>query len=343
MTFIKYLKDKFNLIIFYMFIMFFIYLIVFLSRNIIAFSSSALYTITVSVILFILFLMADFIKIRDYSRQLKSLEKLKDSDAVSILPRAVTNEQKIYNEFLENLYLQHSEEILRVQEEFKENTDFLTSWVHEIKTPITAIKLAVQNDKANSENVDIVKEEIDRIEDYVQKVLYYSRLSDFSKDYIIGPADMGRVVRTSIKKHSALFITKHIQLKLENIDCSVDTDEKWIGFIIDQLISNALKYTKENGKIAVYMSENDNEVIISIKDNGVGIKKEDMPNLFKRTFTGYNGRCETSSATGLGLYLSQRLAEKLGHYLTIESEKGKGTEACVHFPKFSDYYEVAKE
>lgn len=342
MTFLKYLKDKCGLIIFYCFILLFIFATICISGKAILLSANVLYIIIVSMILFALYLFADFIKIRDYSRQLKRLETLKDSDAISILPKAVTNEQKIYNEFLENLYLQHSEEILQIRNEFLQNTDFLTSWVHEIKTPITAIKLASDNNSSDSETIDIVKEEIDRIEDYVQKVLYYSRVNDFSKDYIISSTDISKVVRKCIRKHSTLFIKKHIQLNLENVNYTIDTDVKWIGFIIDQLISNALKYTSNGGKITIDIQENDNEFALFVKDNGIGIKGEDMPNLFKRTFTGYNGRTEASNSTGLGLYLSQKLAGKLGHYITIYSKAGAGTEVCIHFPKFSDYYEVAK-
>lgn len=342
MTFINYLKDKVSLIIFYSFIMIFIFVVICIVPNASFLSSNVLYVIAVSMILFISFLIADFMKIRDYSRQLKNLESLKDSDAISILPRPVTNEQKIYNEFLENLYLQHSEEILRIQNEFKENTDFLTAWVHEIKTPITAIKLAVGNNYGDSEILNIVNEEINRIEDYVQKVLCYSRVNDFSNDYIIGSMDISNVIKNCIKKHSNLFIKKHIQVKLGNISYTIDTDVKWIQFILDQLVSNALKYTGNGGRITIDMHQNDSEFILSIRDNGIGIKAEDIPNLFKRTFTGYNGRCDASNSTGLGLYLSQKLANKLGHYITINSKAGEGTEACVHFPKLSSYYEVAK-
>lgn len=342
MTFFNYLKDKLTFIIFYCSLMIFISITIYIDRTNSILSTNILYIDIVSTILFLLFLIIDFIRIKNYSRQLKKICDLRDADVLVMLPVSVTYEQKIYNEFITTLYSQYSDKILEIENEFKENTDFLTAWVHEIKTPITAIKLVTENNYHNNETLDIVQEEINRIEDYVQKVLYYSIVNDFSKDYIINSTDMSKVIKNSIKKHSTLFIQKHIGIKLENINFILDTDIKWIEFIIDQLISNALKYTNNKGSIIINIMENNKEFVLSIKDNGVGIKTEDMPKLFNRTFTGYNGRTETSTSTGLGLYLSQKLANKLGHHITINSELGVGTEACVHFPKLSDYYDVAK-
>ena len=146
-----------------------------------------------------------------------------------------------------------------------------------------------------------------------------------------------------MKKHSVLFIKKHIKFIDEVPEAfTVDTDKKWILFIIDQLISNALKYTADNGSITFKSFEDDKEQVLAIEDNGTGIKSEDLNRLFSKAFTGYNGRNENIKATGFGLYLSQKLAKKLNHYITIESEYGKGTTAFIHFPKWNDYYNVTR-
>jgi signal transduction histidine kinase len=150
------------------------------------------------------------------------------------------------------------------------------------------------------------------------------------------------VYKNSIKKHSTIFIKKHIRLELINIDYEIETDLKYIQFIIDQLLSNALKYTDSYGRVSINIMENEKEYVLLITDNGIGIKTEDMPKLFKRTFTGYNGRIENSYSTGLGLYLSQKLANKLGCYITI-TKLEEGTEAAVHFPKLNEFYTVAKK
>ncbi len=259
-------------------------------------------------------------------------------DSSGIIVKPSNSEQKIYSDFIKSVYTENSNKILQVQNEIKENTDFLTAWVHEIKTPITAIKLVT--DKNNNEAIEIINEEIERIEDYVQKMLYYTRVNDFSKDYIINSFQMDKIVKQCIKKHSIIFIKKHIKLHLENLDFYIDTDIKWISFIIDQILSNALKYTKENGIISISMYETEMEFVLKVKDNGIGIKTIDIPRLFTRSFTGYNGRIEASNSTGLGLYLSQKLAKKLGHYITVTSKESIGTEVLVHFPKLSDYYKI---
>jgi signal transduction histidine kinase len=172
-------------------------------------------------------------------------------------------------------------------------------------------------------------------------VLYYSRSDNFSKDYIISEVNINKLIKESIKKHSILFIKKHIKLVNEISDTLiVDTDKKWLLFIVDQLVSNALKYTHDDGSISFKASENDKEKLLTIEDNGIGIKAEDLKRIFSSAFTGYNGRNENLKATGMGLYLSQKLAKKLGHHITLESEYGKGTKVTIHFPKWNDYYSV---
>ncbi|MCD2348757.1 sensor histidine kinase [Clostridium guangxiense] len=300
--------------------------------------SNIVYMIFVSIFLMCIFIFYDYSIKNRYIKELLLYKK--GEDKTPILPSPFDYKDEIYMSMIEDLYMSYTEKLNNLEEKFDDNNDFVTAWVHEIKTPIATSKLLLESGEINLKSF---KEEIDKIDDYVEKVLYYSRSDDFSKDYIISEVDVGKLVKESIKIHSSIFIKKHIKLKLEiGSRFSVDTDKKWLLFIVNQVISNALKYTSLGGTILIRASQSDNEKILLIEDTGVGIKKEDLSRIFAKSFTGYNGRKENSKATGLGLYLSYKLARKLGHNITVESEYNKGTKFYIHFPKWCDYYELTK-
>lgn len=339
----QYLKDNINFIVFFTVLMSFIMLVSYFDRKNRLLDSDILYMLIVSLIMFSAYILIDFYL---KYQHIKKLILVKDSaDKTPILPEPADCKDQIYASIIDGLYRSYTESIKNIQEEFAENKDFITTWAHEIKTPITTSKLLIESfDTASADNtIKSVREEIDRIDNYVEKVLYYSRTDNFSKDYILSEITINRIVKESIKKHSVIFIRKHIKLNDNLTDAfTVDTDGKWLLFIIDQLISNALKYTHEGGSISIDCSEDDKEKSLIIEDTGTGIKAQDLNRLFEKSFTGYNGRNENTKSTGFGLYLSQKLARKLGHYITIQSEYGKGTKAIIHFPKWNDYYNVTK-
>ena len=154
---------------------------------------------------------------------------------------------------------------------------------------------------------------------------------------------INKLISESIKKHSIIFIKKHIKLINKVPETLViDTDKKWLIFIIDQLLSNSLKYTSNGGSIIFKTSEATKEVLLIVEDTGIGIKSEDINKIFKKSFTGANGRNENLKASGMGLYLAQKIAKKLAHYITLESEYGIGTKVIIHFLKWNDYYDVTK-
>jgi signal transduction histidine kinase len=290
--------------------------------------------------MFIVFLVLDY---TFKSRHIRKLIAMKASeDKTPVLPRSQDFKDEVYSALLQDLYNTYTCSLRSMEDNFKENNEFMTAWVHEIKTPITTSKLLIES--SDSENIESstilsIKEELDKIDEYVEKVLYYSRSESFSKDYLISEVSVNNLVKESIKKHSIIFIRRHIKF-VNNIEEKflIDTDKKWLAFIIDQLVSNSLKYTGHNGSIKLTSCENPKEKILKVEDTGTGIKKEDMERLFGKAFTGSNGREVDAKATGLGLYLSQKLAKKLGHYITVESEYGKGTCVCIHFPKWDDYH-----
>lgn len=343
MSFFKYLKENLKLIIFYILLTSFITSVIFFDRKERLLGSDTFYIIFVSIIMFALYILYDYFT--KYFHMKKLLKVSSSKDDAPILPKPMDSKDEAYSTIIRNLYDYYSESINNAEKNSSENKDFINSWIHEIKTPITTSKLLIENYKNEpSKSVfDSIEEEIDNIDEYVEKVLYYSRSSDFSKDYVISEENILKIVKESIKKHSILFIEKHIKLILEVSDSeTIDTDRKWLLFIINQLLSNSLKYTQQNGSIKFSFYKNDKEKILIIEDTGIGIKSEDLKRIFDKSYTGFNGRMKGNHATGLGLYLAQKLSKKLGHYITIESEFKKGTKAEIHFPKWDDYFDVTK-
>ncbi|MBZ9618110.1 sensor histidine kinase [Clostridium estertheticum] len=280
----------------------------------------------------------------DYYVQFQHIKKLlfvKDSeDKTPILPSPMDYRDEIYAQIIQMIYEDFMKMARVTETDFKENAEFMTAWVHEIKTPITTSKLLLESEE---KGCDSLKEEIEKIDDYVEKVLCYSRSNSFSQDYILSEVSINKLIKESIKKHSIIFIKKHIKLINKVPETLIiDTDKKWLLFIIDQLLSNSLKYTSNGGSIIFKHTEAEKEVLLIVEDTGIGIKSEDINRLFKKSFTGFNGRNENLKASGMGLYLSQKIAKKLGHYITLESEYGKGTKVIIHFLKWDNYYDVTK-
>lgn len=338
MSFIKYLKENLNLLVFYFILMAFISLTIWFDRKNRVLASNVLYIIFVSFFMLIIYISIDYyIK----SKHIKKLLFVKNSeDKTPILPEPIDYKDEIYAQIIQMLYEDFLKVTKGMETDFKENAEFMTVWVHEIKTPITTSKLLIESGDATSSSL---KEEVEKIEDYVEKVLYYSRSNNFSQDYILSEVSINKLIKASIKKHSIIFIKKHIKLVNKVSETFIiDTDKKWLLFIIDQLLSNSLKYTGNGGSIIFKHTEIEKEVLLTVEDTGIGIKSEDINRLFKKSFTGFNGRNENLKASGMGLYLSQKIAKKLGHYITLESEYGKGTKVIIHFLKWNNYYDVTK-
>lgn len=336
MSLFKYLKENYRLIIFYFILMTFILMTIYLDRGNRVLSSNLWYIILVSFFMFMVYLLSDYFIKNLRINTLKNFQSTEDKTPV--LPTPQDSKEEIFINIINDLYVDYTVSLKKLEDQFKENSDFMTAWVHEIKTPITTSKLLLESREEDAFTLSI-QEEVDKIQDYVEKVLYYSRSDNFSKDYIISEVALDSLIKESVKKHSLIFIKKHISL-VNNIDGNlyINTDKKWLLFIVDQVVSNSLKYTENKGKIEFSTACNEKEVSLIIKDTGCGIKKSDLDRIFTEAFTGSNGRNINIKATGLGLYLSQKLAKKLGHYITIESEYEKGTAISIHFPKWDNYY-----
>ncbi len=212
-------------------------------------------------------------------------------------------------------------------EQMREKEDFFALWAHQIKTPIAALKLLFQDEEPS---IGDCKRELFKIENYVSMALNYLRFEDMSGDMVLEKCQLEPLIKQVVKKFSTIFIYQHLTVELKDLDKEILTDEKWFSFVLEQVLSNALKYTKTGG-IKIFARDNAGIEIV-IRDTGVGIKSEDLPRVFEKGYTGYNGRID-KKASGLGLYMCKGVCDKLGHKIRIESEAGRGTDVIITITK----------
>lgn len=226
--------------------------------------------------------------------------------------------------------IEHINSYRQREEEYK---DYIEMWVHEIKTPLAASKLIVNNNV--SEVTRSIEEELYKVEAFVEQALFYARSTTLEKDYIIKELNLSNVLNKVIRKNSKMFIYKKIKISLPETSEIIFCDSKWLEFILDQIIGNALKYTDEAvGEIKITTKKSDEAVLLSIQDNGIGIPLEDMNRIFQKGFTGNNGRTN-EKATGMGLYLCKLLCEKLYLDIKATSQIRLGTTITITFPTSS--------
>ena len=267
---------------------------------------------------------SDFVNYRESYKKLKFLEKNILND-LEDLPKSLDIRIDYYHKIIEKLY----EELEKLtQENRQKNTDmvdYYSMWVHQIKTPIAAMNFLLDNEEIDRK---ILQQELFKIERYVEMVLTYIRLDSISSDYVITKINLDEVVKDSVKKYATIFINKKIKLNYVSHETMVISDKKWLSFAFEQILGNSVKYSSAGGEIIIETCENK----LVIEDNGMGIKEEDLPRIFEKGFTGFNGRYEKKSS-GLGLYLCKKTLDKLGHHVEISSKVGEGTRIEIIFPK----------
>lgn len=278
---------------------------------------AVLYPLALCLLVALIFVIRDFNNIRKTHKDLKKIKKL-TVYGMEFLPEAKNEIEKDYGDVANILFEENKQIRLKMEERYNEMIDYYTMWAHQIKTPIAAMRLNLQNE--DSDFSRRLTEDLQRIEQYVEMVLCYLRLDSNSSDYVIREYDIDSIVRQGIKKFASQFIRKKIKLDYRPSDLKVVTDEKWLLFVIEQVLSNSLKYTNQ-GSISVYVNENSE---LCIQDTGIGIAPEDLPRIFEKGYTGYNGRSD-KKASGIGLYLCKRICKNLGHEITASSVLGKGT------------------
>ena len=219
-----------------------------------------------------------------------------------------------------------AEAVSRMDRKMADLSAYYTLWAHQIKTPISAMRLTLHGE--GGAQARRLSAQLTRIEQYVDMVLAYQRLESASTDYVFAPIALDDAVRASVRRFAGEFIDRGLKLDFRPGGAQVLTDAKWLGFMLDQLISNALKYTPSGG-VTIEM---EGETTLAIRDSGIGISPQDLPRIFERGYTGRNGRAD-QRASGIGLYLCRRIADNLGHALCAESEPGRGTVMRIDFPK----------
>ena len=291
---------------------------------------AVIYPAILCLVLGLAFLIFSFVRVK---QRHDVLEQLKERTAETIANFPATNNicENDYKELVEIVRRESIENAQRGKLEFDDMVDYYTVWAHQIKTPISAMKLTLQNE--DSEISRRLSIDLFRTQQYVDMVLAFLRLGSSSTDYVFREHSLDEMIKLSVKKFAPEFIERHLTLEYEPIKKTVVTDEKWFEFLIEQLLSNALKYTKE-GSITISQKGN----YLSIKDTGIGISDTDLPRVFEKGYTGYNGRTE-KGASGLGLYLSKRVAISLGIGIEIKSSVGEGTEVLLDLSQKKLHFE----
>lgn len=247
-----------------------------------------------------------------------SLMQHHPADLPDELPAAQSPQEQAYQALLLALHADRQKLKSDMNARYHDMTEYYTVWAHQIKTPIAAMRLALQNEDTPLSHR--LTGEVGRVEQYVQMALTYLRLGSDSSDYVIRSCALDNIVRPAVRRFAGEFIQRKIQLNYQMLNYTVITDEKWLGFVVEQVLSNALKYTPQ-GSVSIYMEP---EGVLCIRDTGIGIAPDDLPRVFEKGYTGYNGRSHRK-ASGLGLYLCREILTRLGHSVSAESQVDHGT------------------
>lgn len=308
------------------------------------------YAAVLDAILLLITVLVGFFR---YSSKVKALSNAlkRPVEEQAQLPEATDDVEMLYHRLLENQSIARSEAESSAAIRQSQMRDYYSMWVHQIKTPISAMKLLLEAEREElgqlicddeqsqyllSDNMDSFEDELFRIEEYVSMALQYQRVSSTENDFVLEKVSVDGVIRDTIKKYAKIMIRRHIGINYSGTGQEVYTDGKWLAFMLEQILSNAIKYTPQ-GFVTIETAEEKDRFFITIKDTGIGIKAEDLPRVFEKGYTGYNGHAD-KKATGIGLYLCRQMADKLGHTIRMESEIGKGTKVWIGFDL--DYSDV---
>uniref|UniRef100_UPI004026870B sensor histidine kinase n=1 Tax=Agathobacter rectalis TaxID=39491 RepID=UPI004026870B len=301
------------------------------------------YAAVLDAILLLITVLVGFFR---YSSKVKALSNAlkRPVEEQAQLPEATDDVEILYQRLLENQSIARSESESSAAIRQSQMRDYYSMWVHQIKTPISAMKLLLEVEREElgqlicddeqsqyllSDNMDSFEDELFRIEEYVSMALQYQRVSSTENDFVLEKVSVDGVIRDTIKKYAKIMIRRHIGINYSGTGQEVYTDGKWLAFMLEQILSNAIKYTPQ-GFVTIETAEEKDRFFITIKDTGIGIKAEDLPRVFEKGYTGYNGHAD-KKATGIGLYLCRQMADKLGHTIRMESEIGKGTKVWIGF------------
>lgn len=295
-----------------------------------------IYVAVAIIVTFLIGFLVEYYSKKNYYDTVKSrIKELQEEYLImEVLPKANFTEASILEDVIRDIgksMLENVNKYKYLQEDYK---DFIELWIHEIKIPIATSKMIVENNK--NEITASINEELDKIDNYTEQALFYARSNTVEKDYIVRKIQLKEIVNSSILKNKTQLIQNKISINTKNLDEIVYTDSKWCIFIINQIIQNSIKYSKkEDRQIEIFSEEKKENIILHIKDNGIGIKENELTRVFEKGFTGENGRITGKKSTGIGLYLCKKLCDKLCIGLELNSKKDEGTEVKLIFPNNS--------
>ncbi len=295
-----------------------------------------IYIPLIIMVLYVVSIVIEYFKKKKFYDNLSNmLEELEEKYLITeIINTPNFLEGKILKNALETIDKSMLENVNKYKYMTEDYKEYIELWIHEIKIPIAASKMVIENNK--NEVTKSIDEELDKVENYIEQALFYARSNTVEKDYYIRKVVLKEIVNESIKKNKSSLIQEKISINIHNLDIEVNTDNKWIVFILNQIIQNSIKYRKkEKSIIEIYANQGKENVILYIKDNGIGIKQGEITRVFEKGFTGTNGRLSNKKSTGIGLYLCKKLCNKLGIGIELNSVQNESTEVKLVFPKGS--------
>ena len=295
------------------------------------------------VILIFIYICVFIIKYGLWKEKFSSLyEIIEDDNDININDiHGESLEEEIMTYIINKKENKYSEVLDRKDVQIKDMEEYISKWVHEIKLPISAILMLLERIEDVEINTEI-KNETEKINFLVNSVMYGSRATAAAEDIFISEVKLQDIIKQSIKNNAFMLIRNNIEIKLENLEHYIFTDKKWILYVLDQLINNSIKYSKENAEIQFYGEESDKYICLNIRDNGIGIAEEDLGRIFNKGFTGTNGRNTRYKSTGMGLYFSKKILDKLGNSFEVYSVKSEYTLFKIKFNKISDFTTITK-
>ncbi|WP_074037268.1 sensor histidine kinase [Clostridioides difficile] len=288
-------------------------------------------------VLFIImvFFVIDYINFRNsYTNLYNCIENSGEID--SYLVDGQSFEENLIKDIIENLKIKNNSDIETYKQSLKELDEYIAKWVHEIKIPISSLSIITDRLSSIEDSLDI-KNQVAKINFLVNSILYSSRSNTMFEDVFINKFNLEKLVKMSIKNNSFLLIKNNVEVSLNELENDVYTDSKCMSYVLDQIINNAIKYSKEVGKIEFNSKKLENGVVLSIKDFGIGINEEDISRVFDKVFTGKNGRNQLYKSTGMGMYFVKKMIDSLGHEIEVCSKIGSYTIFNIYFYDISDY------
>ncbi|WP_251862469.1 sensor histidine kinase [Clostridium sp. Marseille-Q2269] len=349
MRFIDFLKDRIAYIIVYFVGISLSIIIMYLTLSIKLIQvpiANILYAYLIATIIFIIFIIYDYLKVKGFYNGInKALNSEDIIDDIVSVGNVKTIEQEVLEDLLIKIHKSYKNRVYKYEDIQNQYSNFINQWVHQMKTPVSVINLILQEENTSElkEVFDSIDEENEKISQGLNIMLYNARINEFNYDFNVDHIDILIILRKVINDNKKLLIKHKIFPQIIGESAFVQTDKKWIYFVVNQIVINAIKYTtvtEKNKKIINFnIKKHSQKIIVSIEDNGIGIPKEDLDRVFNAFFTGKNGR-KTSESTGMGMYLAKRICSELGNELYVESEQGKGTTFYIVFYKGKNIFKI---